>query len=202
MEDVWVTFQEESGLLEDTIEGIRKHLESESFDSVTLEMYKNRIQEICMSRIDDDMTEGDVFDVYCKTFEDLGIKGYFIRNCYLELFYLKYTELSLLVLRNTIKSKPVPFYAIGVAETFKRLEKIARYAEDKSIKYEVAKIVMLNVRALIASKNRKSPEKLNNSDYRNIIKSHFMVVGLSGTEYERVYLTQLEMTGKIGRAHV
>ena len=36
MEDVWVTFQEESGLLEDTIEGIRKHLESESFDSVKI----------------------------------------------------------------------------------------------------------------------------------------------------------------------
>ena len=120
MEDVWATFQEDAGLLADTIEGIREHLERDSFGSVTLEMYKNKIQNICISRIDDDMTEDDVFEVYCSTFKDIGIDSYFIRNYYIELFYMTHPEVSLLVIRNTLKKSLVPLYAISVSEIGKR----------------------------------------------------------------------------------
>lgn len=197
MEDVWATFQEEAGLLADTIEGIREHLERDSFGSVTLEMYKNKIQNICISRIDDDMTEDDVFEVYCSTFKDIGIDSYFIRNYYIELFYMTHPEVSLLVIRNTLKKSLVPLYAISVSELFKRLNRVVSYTEDKSVLYEVAKVLMLNVRFIVASSNKHSGNKLTHDDYRRIIRRHFYVTGLSGSEQEKVYLTQVEMTGKL-----
>lgn len=197
MEDVWATFQEDAGLLADTIEGIREHLERDSFGSVTLEMYKNKIQNICISRIDDDMTEDDVFEVYCSTFKDIGIDSYFIRNYYIELFYMTHPEVSLLVIRNTLKKSLVPLYAISVSELFKRLNRVVSYTEDKSVLYEVAKVLMLNVRFIVAAGNKHSGNKLTHDDYRRIIRRHFYVTGLSGSEQEKVYLTQVEMTGKL-----
>lgn len=193
MDDVWATFQEEAGLLEDTIDGIRQRLEEDNFDSVTLEMYQNRIQEICMSRVDDDMTCDGVFTVYCDTFEELGIRNIFIRNYFIERFYTADLSLSLLILGNSIRNIPVPINALGVSEIFTRLRRIASTCKDKKVLWELSKVVISNVRYVyLINKRTWDKDKM-----KRITRAHFGTVGLSRSEYENEYIDQINVVGKL-----